>query len=125
MADMSSGKPTAGGPVKERSEDQTARELDSIAWGVLFIWAGTTLLVHAGLGWFLLGLGAIMAGAEVARAFKGLALDGFWLACGAAALLAGALDLAGISWQLMPLLLIALGGGVLLNVVLARVRGTE
>lgn len=107
------------------TREDAAREVDAIAWALLFIWAGTTLLIHAGLGGFLLGLGAIMAGAEVARFFQGLRIDGFWLACGVIALIAGVWDVANISWQLAPIILIALGLGVLLNVVLARIQSAK
>ena len=102
-----------------------SRDLDAIAWAILFIWAGTTLLLHAGLGWFLLGLGAIMAGAELARYIQGQKIDGFWLACGAIALIAGALEHAHLSWRLAPIMLILLGAGVLLDVLLGRLLSID
>ena len=88
-------------------------------------WSGTTLLLHAGVGAFLLGLGAIMAGAEAARLFKGQPIDGFWLMCGAVALLAGVLEYIHSPWHLAPALLIALGAGVLFNVLLARMLSID
>ncbi len=57
-----------------------------------------------------------MAGAELARYIQGQKIDGFWLACGAVALIAGALEHAHLSWRLAPIMLILLGAGVLLNV---------
>lgn len=96
------------------------RDVDAIAWAVLFIWAGMTLLIHAGVGAFLVGLGAIMAGAEIARFLRGESIDRLWLVCGAVALVAGILEQAHVSWRLAPALLIALGAGVILNNLLAR-----
>ena len=104
----------------QTSRDESAGDIDAIAWAVLFIWAGTTLLIHAGLGGFLLGLGAIMTGAELARLGRGQRIDGFWLACGIVSLIAGALEYAHLSWRLAPVLLIVLGVGVILNVILSR-----
>lgn len=101
------------------------RDLDTIAWAILYIWAGTTLLIHAGLGWFLLGLGAIMTGAELVRGVQGQKVDGLWLAFGAVALIAGALEHAHLSWRLAPIMLILLGAGVLLNVILARLLSID
>jgi hypothetical protein len=114
-------------PVTEKRTpgNEDSRDIDAIAWAMLFIWAGTTLLIHAGLGWFLLGLGAIMAGAELVRFVQGQKIDGFWLACGVVALIAGALEHAHLSWRLAPILLIVLGAGVLLNVILTRLLSSD
>jgi hypothetical protein len=52
-----------------QTERVTAKTLDTIGWGLFFIWVGIAFLANVGWGVGLLGVGLIMIGAQVARTF--------------------------------------------------------
>ena len=58
------------------------KKLDAAAWGLFFIWTGTAFLAHVGWGAGLLGVGMITLGAQVARRYFALKLEGFWVVVG-------------------------------------------
>ena len=49
----------------------------------------------------------------------GVSVDGFWIACGVAVLLGALWQLLGISWPLLPALLIVLGVALLGKVIIS------
>ncbi len=112
------------------------RTLETVAWGLFFLWWGAVELFSklAGGGVignnevFAMGIGVIMLGLNLVRWLSGIAISGLSLTVGILAFLWGALRLAGV---LLPLpfevpvfavLLIVLG-----VIVLARgvVRGAN
>jgi len=97
--------------ISER--DLFARRLDSAGWGLFAIWVGTALLMNVGWGWGLLGVAAIILGAAALRWFNGLPIEGFWVAVGLMVLACSLWELLGISWPLIPVLLIGFGLAVL------------
>lgn len=94
-----------------------ARQLDAIGWALLLIWVGVAVLANVGWGWALLGMSAIMLGAQTALWQRGEATDRFAVACGIVFLIGGAWLVLGMTWPLAPVLLILLGVGLLWNAV--------
>ena len=92
--------------------------LDNIAWAIFFIWVGFALLVDLAWGWFFLGVAVLILAIQYARWQMSVSVDGFWLACGVALLLGALWQLLGISWPLLPALLILLGVVLLGKVVI-------
>ena len=100
----------------DKSNDHS-RQIDSAAWAVFFIWVGVTMLAHVPWGWFLIGVGALILGAQISRWQMGLKVEGFGIACGAIFLAGGAWELLALQWPLAPVLLILLGGYLLRKAV--------
>jgi hypothetical protein len=85
------------------------RKLDAAGWGLFFIWIGIALVAHVGWGAGLLGVGIITLGAQVARKYFGLKLEGFWVAVGFFFVLGGVWELLDVQFGLLPILCIAVG----------------
>lgn len=106
--------------LHDTSAAQTrAQQLDSVVWATFFIWIGIGMLAAVPWGWFLIGVGALIGVAQVARSQLGLAIDGFWLGCAAVILAAGVWELLRLEWPLAPILLIALGIALLAKTIAA------
>ena len=106
--------------LDERSLTQErTRQLDSVVWAAFFIWIGVGMLAAVPWGWFLIGVGALIAVAQIARTQLGLTIDGFWLGCAAVILAAGVWELLRLEWPLAPILLIALGIALLAKTIAA------
>ncbi len=97
------------------SEETFARQLDTVSWGTFIIWIGVAILLDIGWGWGLLGVAAIILGGAAIRWFKGLPIEGFWVAAGFVLLACAIWEFFAISLPLIPLLIIGFG-----VVVLAR-----
>lgn len=105
------------------------RMLDTVGWGVFFIWAGIVFLANAGWGVGLLGTGIILLGAQGARSFFSLTVNRFGLMLGIFFAMAGIFRLFDIhldktpipAWTL-PVLLIVLGVAILGSLWLHRPR---
>jgi hypothetical protein len=98
------------------------RNLETMAWGALFIWWGMTELFNFlphGAG--AIGIGLIFLGLNVARSLNGIPTSGFSTTLGILALVLGGLELASSVMRLpfelpvFAILLIVLG-----VIVLAR-----
>jgi hypothetical protein len=101
-------------PAERAKLDQ---KLDSIGWGLFFLWVGTALLLGIGWGFGLLGVGAIVVGEQIARRVLGLAMNGFWVVIGVVFLLGGVSELIHIEITLLPVILIFAGIALLLSVL--------
>jgi hypothetical protein len=92
------------------------RNIETLAWGALFVWWGLTLLIEFPAGVGLLGVGLILIGANAVRYFQGIRINGFSACIGVLAFVWGGLELAGtaLPFQLpvFAILLIALGATV-------------
>ena len=102
-------------PRNQKGAD--ARQLDAIAWALFLIWIGIAVLAKIGWGWSLLGISAIILGAQATLWRKGEKVDGFSVACGLVFFAGGTWELLGLAWPLAPVLLILLGVGMLWNAV--------
>lgn len=105
------------------------RMLDTVGWGVFFIWVGMAFLANASWGVTLLGIGIILLGAQLARSYFSLTLNRFGLTLGILLAAAGVFRLLDIqldktpipAWAL-PILLIVLGMAILASLWLHRQR---
>ena len=114
-------EPNSGqGSSTEKSE--LTGHLDSIVRAVFIIWVGTAMLVAMPWGWFLVGLGILILGAQLARLQMNIKIEGFRVAWGTVFLVGGlwtVLNLA--SWPLAPIVFILLGA-VLLGKTIISIR---
>ncbi len=103
---------------------ERARQIGGIAWAVFFIWIGAAMLAEIPWGWFLVGVATVILAAQFARWQLGMAVEGFWVACGAVFLAGGLWNILELPWPLAPLLLIAFGL-VLLGKVISKALRSE
>ena len=96
--------------------EQLDKRYRSITWGALFILIGSLSLIPGDqTSLAILGSGIILLGLNLGRSLSNLPMNGFSLAIGAAAFVAGALALIGSGLglhyeiELFPILLIAVG----------------
>jgi hypothetical protein len=92
------------------------RNLETVAWGALFIWWGITeLFQFLPHGTGAIGIGLIFLGLNMARSLNGIPTNGFSTTLGILALVLGGLELASsvmhLSFELpiFAILLIVLG----------------
>jgi hypothetical protein len=100
----------------------TARRLDAGGWGLFFIWVGVALLAHLGWGAGLLGVGAITLGVQVARASLKIGAEPFWIVVGALFLAGGMAEFLALEFDLLPVLLIIAGAGLLMSALRKNAR---
>jgi cytochrome c oxidase subunit IV len=117
---------------QKMKETQTLnRDLETIAWGLLFVLWGVTILfdfLPASVG--LLGTGLILLGLNAARYLKGIPTKGGTTVLGLFTLVWGGLELAGVVLRLpfkLPVfsILLIVIGAFLLGSELLRVRQTR
>jgi hypothetical protein len=115
--------------MKAIERDHTAKhflvqKLDAAGWGLFFVWVGIALLAHVGWGIGLLGVGLIMLGAQAARKYLGLPVEGFWAVVAIVFAVSGVWELFEpmIPGGLWPIISIAVGMVLLVFAVL-RKRG--
>lgn len=99
--------------------------LESIGWGLFFVWVGISVLgkFHIGVG--LMGIGVITLGGQAARVYYKLKPDGFWVVVGLLFLLGGIGELFQKKIDLLPILLIAAGAVVMLSIFKHRKEQKE
>jgi len=73
------------------------------------------LLAQIGWGWALVGVSVIILGVQAALWQKGDIIDRFSVVCGLVFLAAGVWLLLGLTWPLVPVLLIVMGVIMLWN----------
>ena len=94
------------------------RKLEAAGWGLFFIWIGIAFFAHIGWGMGLLGVGIIILGAQAARKYFDLKLEGFWIAVGILFVVGGFWKVVNVQIGLLPILCIV-NGVVLLVSTLA------
>jgi hypothetical protein len=114
---MSTGDTRTGEPHRPTQKSADLRQLDAIAWALFFIWIGIALLAKIGWAWTLLGISAIILGAQGTLWRKDKKIAGFWVACGLVFLAGGVWELFGLTWPLAPVLVILLGLSMLWKAV--------
>lgn len=93
-------------------------KLEVLGWGLGFIWIGVAMLLDAGWGWGLLGLGLIGLSGQALRRYRSIEVDWFGLILGMILLLAGIMNLLNLSFPdgaILPVLSILLGTIFLLS----------
>lgn len=109
-------------PRDDQRHDTIEKQLEAGTWGVFFVWLGISLLAPVPWGVWLLGVGLIILGAQLARRLFGLRPEIFWLVAGAFFLLGGATEAApfGVDIAIIPIVCIAAGIGLVAKAVSRR-----
>jgi len=92
-----------------------ARRITTIGWGVFFIWLGFVLVLNAGIGLVLFGVGIISLGMQIARRYVGLESDGFWILVAVLFILVGVWEFFNVKLPLMAVFLMVVGVGFLVS----------
>jgi hypothetical protein len=114
---MSLNEGLSSRPAAPADDSVRVKQLDSVATAVFFIWIGLAVLVQIGWPWSLFGVGLILIGHQAALWRMGEKMNGFRLVCGAVFLFSAVWGLLGMTWPLVPVLLILIGIGSLWNAV--------
>jgi len=102
------------------------KRLETIGWALFLIMIGGMGLVPATLvpgGTWLIGVGLIMLGLNVARYLSGISMSGFTIVLGILALLSGIGDFLRVQLPLFPILLILVGANILLKPLFEKKPG--
>jgi len=86
---------------------------DTIGWALFFIWVGVAWLMELGFGYGLLGVGVLTLGMQAARWVFGVKVEAFWVVIGVGFFAGGFWELWNIATPLIPIILIAVGIGLL------------
>ena len=98
-------------------------QLEAIGWGLFLIMLGGLWLVPSSMvpdGTWLIGVGLIMLGLNVARYFLGIPLSKFTIFLGIVALVVGASDFVGLDLPIFPIILILIGCSIIFNLIFER-----
>jgi hypothetical protein len=96
------------------------RQLEGISWALFLIMIGGLWLIpNVPGGLWLIGVGLIMLGLNVARYLKGIRVHAFSSVLGALALLLGVAELLGLGLPVLPILLIVIGASIIFDVIVS------
>jgi len=98
-----------------QKEHASSKGVDRFAWGMLLVWIGAVLLLRWGWGVALVGAGTIVLAAHGWRWRLGLQLDRLGFLFGVMLLVCGVWTLLAVSIDLVPVLSIAAGIGLLVS----------
>jgi hypothetical protein len=96
------------------------RQVERIGWALFLIMIGALALLPDDLvpeGTWLVGVGLIMIGMNIARHFARIPISYFTSAVGLVAFAGGLCALAGVSLPIFPILLAAIGVVILYSVI--------
>jgi len=93
------------------------KRITTIGWGLFFIWLGLVLMIKAGSGLILVGVGVISLGMQVARKYAGFDSDGFWIVVGILFVVVGTWEMFEIRMPLMSVFLVVIGGVFLVSAI--------
>jgi len=96
-----------------RSALELDRKLNAASGGLILIWLGIALLLHAGWSLGLVGVGALLVGEQVARRYHEVKFEQSWLVAGFVILGGGIVARMGLGFWIVPALLIAIGVALL------------
>jgi hypothetical protein len=109
------GKPDFDKMMAFMEEHDRSSIFDVIGWALFFVWVGIAWLLELSLGWGLLGVGLLALGMQLLRYWFGVHVEKFWAVLGVALLVAGFWELWSIAIPLAPVVLIAVGIGLLVS----------
>ncbi len=95
--------------LKSAEGTKLNRKLEAVGWSLFFIWTAIAFFAHIGWGVGLLGVGIIILGAQAARKYYALKLEGFWLVVGFFFVAGGIWKLFNIQLGLLPILCVVAG----------------
>ena len=119
------GRPDPDKMTAFMREHDRSTIFDVIGWALFFIWVGFAWLMNFGLGWGLLGVGILTIGIQAMRVLFGVKLEGFWLVVGMAFVAVGFWELWSVETPFAPVILIALGFGLLLWYFTHKLNGRK
>jgi hypothetical protein len=109
-------------PPSVMGHDQFNKTLSGVAWGLLFVWVGVAAAAQVGWGFGLLGVGAIILGAQVLHVLIGhLRIEWFSTVVGLLFLLGGIWELFSIQVALVPILCVVAGVVLIASALASRV----
>lgn len=108
------GKPDFDKMTRFMEQQDRSSVFDVVGWSLFFVWVGFAWLMEFNLGVGLLGIGILALVVQGARRLSGLKAEGFWVFVGLAFLVAGFWELWAVEIPLAPVVLIALGIGLLI-----------
>lgn len=114
--------------VQDAEKHKLNQRLESIGWALFLIMIGGLGLVpgeQVPEGTWLIGVGLIMLGLNLARFLNNIETSGFTMVLGVIALLAGMGDFLGVDVPVFPVLLILLGAHIIFKGFFARTPGQE
>lgn len=114
--------------VQDAEKHKLNQRLESISWALFLIMIGGLGLVpgeQVPEGTWLIGVGLIMLGLNLARFLNNIETSGFTMVLGVIALLAGMGDFLGVDVPVFPVLLILLGAHIIFKGFFARTLGQE
>lgn len=119
---MSEESMKKGEVLKTDQRNEVARKLGAVGWSLFFIWIGVALLMKVDVGIGLLGVGVITLGAQAARKYFNLKLEGFWVVVGLVFVIGGIWALFEPRLPLLPIVLIVAGLALLVSTFKGKAR---
>lgn len=114
--------------VQDARKIKLNQRLESVGWALFLIMIGGLGLVpeeQVPEGTWLIGIGLIMLGLNVARRLNDIEPSGFTIVLGVIALLAGTGDFLGVNLPVFPILLILLGAQIIYKAFFTRTVDQE
>ena len=108
------GKPDVHKMIDFIEHQDRSNLLDVVGWALFFIWAGVAWLMGVSLGWVIIGTGILLLGLQVARGLFRARIDVFWIVVAMAFVIGGFWELWEVAIPLAPIILIAVGIGLLI-----------
>ena len=108
------GKPDVRKMIDFIEHQGRSNLLDVVGWALFFIWAGVAWLMGVSLGWVIIGTGILLLGLQVARGLFRARIDVFWIVVAMAFVIGGFWELWQVAIPLAPIILIAVGIGLLI-----------
>ena len=108
---------------KDTQKQHLNKQLEAIAWGLFLVMLGCLWLIpdeRVPEGTWLIGVGIIMLGLNLARYFYGIKLSGFTIVLGIIALSLGIGEVVGVDLPIFPILIIIWGLSVVLEPFLKK-----
>jgi hypothetical protein len=89
--------------------------IDSIVWGLFFIWIGVAVILDLGWSTGLIGAGIILLGEQLVRSLIGVKTQSFWIIAGILLIASGIWTIYEVSISLFPIALIIIGLVILIS----------
>lgn len=103
------GKPDMEKMTSFMQRHDDSNKLDTVGWGLFFVWVGVAWLTNMGVGIGLLGVAAITLGMQLVRKLRGLRLETFWVVIGIAFAIGGLWEFLEVQTPLAPIVLVVAG----------------
>lgn len=107
------GKPDVHKMVEFIEQQDRSHLLDIVGWAIFCIWVGAAWLAELSLGWGIVGTGILLLALQALRALLHAKVDVFWIVVAMALVVGGFWELWDVAIPLAPLVLIAVGIGLL------------